>query len=940
MPPPKKPKSGPTSAAEFLSAEEIKEIEEHNAKLQHSPQGSTRSSRSSRDLSSPEPMETGNSHEHSTEDVSKKDHPGRESTSPLSSDSRGSNHVNTASDVPSQSGGAPASSNLSTEPPDNYLSDPQCSSSKGDGSSSLRQHLLPAPLSTASGQPHTASGPHQSLSRHPQSVSRHPQGSYLISHNLSPHQKESLEHSTQRTLDLTIPQSQVRDNVPQRRHLVQDDSSIPHSSQRLLQESESKDREISQRVQDDMALSSSSRARYELTHASSSTDIHSAYAERVRALTSTYHVPITRSSGQNRMSAFAPFGKSHLAQYPSSLGGLREHMLPPLIDIRAPLPPVTSPLKSPTTTSGQEQREQVARAAAAAYIEAHTGIRLAAVQHYVAAASSGDKVTKASRDEEGNTNQNQPLVKDTSPYVTPKTEPISEEPQMGRPPGPTMAPSHHMSNIPPHMQPHSQTMGSIGPQHSIPHHPPQPHHHQHQMPSQSMAMPSQSHMPQSPGAGHMEAQSSTGPSTSAVDLRKREEPTTGSGAVIRHCQVCNDTASGFHYGVWSCEGCKAFFKRSIQGPVDYMCPATNTCTIDKHRRKSCQACRLRRCFESGMSKGMITRRGRQSSAGKSGHSSEGKRKLMEADCGKTSTRKERRNSGQGRKRKDDKQDNPVHSSTGPHGPVKVKRESANSMHPIVEQLLAADPPILNSEHDHSIPDSETHLMTSLTKLADKELVYMINWAKHVPGYTDLTLNDQVHLLESSWFEVITLGIAQRSMPYRGEKLVFATDLIMCREKCLIARCAEVCELIMGVSRTLVELSVNKEEFVLMKAMCLINAEIKILDSRPRILQIQDMLVDALRDTTQRHYAGDVRRLSRLLLLMPHIRHASLRGVALLYSIKNESSIPICDLLREMLDAQSISQRNALRNPSQSLIPTHPGLAQPPSQPPPHPPHLP
>lgn len=31
------------------------------------------------------------------------------------------------------------------------------------------------------------------------------------------------------------------------------------------------------------------------------------------------------------------------------------------------------------------------------------------------------------------------------------------------------------------------------------------------------------------------------------------------------CAVCSDYASGYHYGVWSCEGCKAFFKRSIQG---------------------------------------------------------------------------------------------------------------------------------------------------------------------------------------------------------------------------------------------------------------------------------------------------------------------------------------------------------------------------------------
>ncbi|XP_023208467.1 estrogen receptor beta-like isoform X2 [Xiphophorus maculatus] len=73
-------------------------------------------------------------------------------------------------------------------------------------------------------------------------------------------------------------------------------------------------------------------------------------------------------------------------------------------------------------------------------------------------------------------------------------------------------------------------------------------------------------------------------------------------ADMHFCAVCHDYASGYHYGVWSCEGCKAFFKRSIQGHNDYICPATNQCTIDKNRRKSCQACRLRKCYEVGMMK--------------------------------------------------------------------------------------------------------------------------------------------------------------------------------------------------------------------------------------------------------------------------------------------------------------------------------------------------
>ena len=70
----------------------------------------------------------------------------------------------------------------------------------------------------------------------------------------------------------------------------------------------------------------------------------------------------------------------------------------------------------------------------------------------------------------------------------------------------------------------------------------------------------------------------------------------------RICAICGDRSSGFHYGVQSCEGCKSFFKRTVQKQLHYTCVENMSCQIDKNNRIRCQFCRFQKCLSLGMLK--------------------------------------------------------------------------------------------------------------------------------------------------------------------------------------------------------------------------------------------------------------------------------------------------------------------------------------------------
>ncbi|WKY17205.1 hypothetical protein Q1695_001655 [Nippostrongylus brasiliensis] len=77
-------------------------------------------------------------------------------------------------------------------------------------------------------------------------------------------------------------------------------------------------------------------------------------------------------------------------------------------------------------------------------------------------------------------------------------------------------------------------------------------------------------------------------------------PTELSNSTER-CAVCNDRSSGLHYGIYTCEGCKGFFKRTVQNKRLYSCVGSGGgCPMTKEHRNRCQFCRFQKCLQQGM----------------------------------------------------------------------------------------------------------------------------------------------------------------------------------------------------------------------------------------------------------------------------------------------------------------------------------------------------
>ncbi|XP_035656475.1 nuclear receptor subfamily 2 group F member 6-like isoform X2 [Oncorhynchus keta] len=350
-------------------------------------------------------------------------------------------------------------------------------------------------------------------------------------------------------------------------------------------------------------------------------------------------------------------------------------------------------------------------------------------------------------------------------------------------------------------------------------------------------------------------------------------------ACVVDCVVCGDKSSGKHYGVFTCEGCKSFFKRSIRRNLNYTCRSNRECQIDQHHRNQCQYCRLEKCFRVGMRKEV--QRGRIPPS----HSS----------LSPTGT--------------------PVGGGSGVGGADFYNNNGGQPVSELISQLLRAEPyPSSRYGHQYNQQGQATGAggavmgIDNICELAARLLFSTIEWARNIPYFPELPVSEQVALLRLSWSELFILNAAQSALPLHMAPLLAAAGFHsspMSAER--VVSFMDQVRVFQNQVEKLSRLQVDSAEYSCLKAIVLFSPDACGLTDPAHVESLQEKAQVALTEYERMQYPGQPQRFGRLLLRLPALRAVPANLISQLFFMRLVGKTPIETLIRDMqLSGSSIS----------------------------------
>ncbi|MEE6489311.1 hypothetical protein FKM82_015535 [Ascaphus truei] len=340
-----------------------------------------------------------------------------------------------------------------------------------------------------------------------------------------------------------------------------------------------------------------------------------------------------------------------------------------------------------------------------------------------------------------------------------------------------------------------------------------------------------------------------------IDNQVPSPPSRGSPSNEGLCAVCGDNAACQHYGVRTCEGCKGFFKRTVQKNAKYVCLANKNCPVDKRRRNRCQYCRFQKCLVVGMVKEVV----------------------------RTDSLKGRRG------RLPSKPKSPQEPSP-PSPPVSLISALVRAHVDSNPAMSSLDYSRFQANPEYQINGDDTQHIQQFYDLLTGSMEIIRGWAEKIPGFSDLHKQDQDLLFESAFLELFVLRLAYRSNPAEG-KLIFCNGVVLHRLQC-VRGFGEWIDSIVEFSSNLQNMNIDISAFSCIAALAMVTERHGLKEPK-RVEELQNKIVNCLKDHVTFNNGGLNRPnyLSKLLGKLPELRTLCTQGLQRIFYLKLEDLVP-------------------------------------------------
>lgn len=281
--------------------------------------------------------------------------------------------------------------------------------------------------------------------------------------------------------------------------------------------------------------------------------------------------------------------------------------------------------------------------------------------------------------------------------------------------------------------------------------------------------------------------------------------------------------------------------------------------IDKRQRNRCQYCRYMKCMAMGMKREAV---------------------LFSA------VQEERQ-------RSKEKGEGEVESTSCANNEMPVER--------ILEAELAIEP------KTDTYVDAQKDPVTNICQAADKQLFTLVEWAKRIPHFPELPLEDQVILLRAGWNELLIAGFSHRSTAIK-DGILLSTGLHIHRTSAHQAGVGTIFDRVLTeLVAKMREMKMDKTELGCLRAIVLFNPDAKSLTAIQEVESLREKVYASLEEYCKTQYPDEPGRFAKLLLRLPALRSIGLKCMEHLFFFKLIGDTPIDTFLMEMLETPIAAQ---------------------------------